>query len=177
MKTAFATLSALALVTSLGPSLPASAVEVSMADLAVRTVASVTADPNEFHCDVTVTNDPVGSGYGDDDTYGTTAIVMMPVEATIKSNYIEYESGLNCGGQNICTVSSASAPYVTCSLGHLARQGNASRNCAAVATIHVVTSGPIWPPQYVQTRSCGSFVYDDVHDSHLTNNYSQSVAP
>ena len=177
MNTAFATISSFTLLTYLGSSLPIRAQEVSMADLAVRAVATVTQNPNEFHCDVTVTNDPVGSGYGDDDTVNTTAMVLLPVEATIKSTYVEYESGLNCGGQNSCSAASGTSAYVTCALGHLSKQGNPTRTCAAVATIHVVTTPPIWPAQYVQTRSCGTFVYSDIHDSHMSNNYSQSVAP
>lgn len=177
MKIIVTRLSVLALVTSLGTSLPTSAQEVSMADLAVKSVATVTSDQKKFRCDVTVTNDPVGSGYGDDDSYGTTAIVLVPVKATIKSTFVEYERGLKCGGKNTCAATSATSPYITCALGHLSRQGNAGRTCAAVATIHVVTSPPIWPAQYVQTRSCGAFVYSNVHESHMTNNYSQSVAP
>ena len=177
MRATFTGLSMLAFAASLGSSLPTSAQEVSMADLAVRTVATVTSNPSEFHCDVTVTNDPVGSGYGDDDSYGSTAMVLMPVEATITSTYVEYENGMNCGGLNNCSPSSGPNAYVTCALGHLSRQGNASRTCAAVATIHIVTSPPAWPAQYIQTRSCGAFVYGNIRDSHVTNNYSQSVAP
>ena len=177
MKIDTITLSALSLIASFGLNIPTSAQEVSMADLAVKAAANVTPNQSQFNCDVTVTNDPVGSGYGDDDSYGTTATVLLPVEATISSTYVEYESGLNCGGQNSCAAGSSSSPYVTCTLGHLSRQSNASRTCAAVATIHVVTSPPIWPAQYVQTRSCGAFVYGNIHDSHMTNNYSHSVAP
>lgn len=177
MKTVFTTLFASALVASFGPSLPASAQELSMADLAVDTVA--TTDGRGLNCDVTVTNDPVNSGFGDDDSYETIAVVLLPVNSAILSTSVVYEKRnnvtLNCDGLNRCVARPGSSSYVQCYLGQLSRQNNNSRTCAAVATIHIATTPPN-PPGFSQTSTCGAFVYSRINDSQMPNNYDSSTA-
>jgi hypothetical protein len=132
---------------------------VSSADVNIVSVTATSAPNETFVCSVEVNNK------NDDDAWGTTLIVLLPLQVknVIRMSVVPGPTrcirGPSRGGFT---------EYVTCDLGHLPVESSGKPLRTIKITTSASTAGPSYPP------TCGAFVYSQVGDIDKANNYGWS---
>jgi hypothetical protein len=123
---------------------------ISSADVYIDSVTG-TVEPNSFTCTVKANN------HNDDDSRGTTLVVLLPLQVEgilkIKKNF---------SGKCTPTVNGSYVGYVTCDLDTL---GTSQPD----RVLEIITSPSTALPGYSET--CSAFIYSAVGDIDKMNNY------